>query len=1095
MKNHYMKQRLWTVIVLALLCFPLCAQNVVTGIIQEQVGDATEPIIGANVTVVNSQKRMLVGTVTDMNGNYSLKVPNEKGQLTLVFSYVGLKTQQFPYKGQTKLDVTMVNDRMLQEVTVTAHRGDVNDMGVTMRQQAFATQKIDLSAITESSPVSSVEEALQGQLGGVDIVIGGDPGAKSNIRIRGTATLNGNAEPLIVVNGVPYSTNIDDDFDFNTASQEDFAQMLNLNPNDIETIEVLKDAASTAIYGTAGANGVLLITTKKGAMGKTRFTFSTKNTLNVEPKSMPLLNGDQYKSFIQSAIWNSARALGVDNNSDLLRMLFDTPEIGYNPSWRYFDEYDQNTDWLDGLVKNAFTTDNSFSMSGGGERATYRMSLGYLNQGGTTRGTGLQRLNTSIDIGYAFTEKLRVYAEYSFSNSKRTAPWTETVRFEAMRKMPNKSPYWIDDATGRPLCSYFTRQNQDEFQGAFSSRDDGRSACNYHPIAMVDESFRNLTSREQKMTVRGNWYPLDVLRFNGYVSLKYNTAKTDAYLPQEATGVSIGSTFSNQAMNSYTNNFSLQSEIKGMYINSWKEKLHQLTVTGLWRTSQSESSTQAATYYNVAAENVADPATGGGVLLSQGSGKSRVTSLSGIGSIVYTLLDRYTVNGTVNYEGRSSLGKDHRWGLFPSVGVSWQVMDEPFMKWGREVVTNWKIRASYGKSGNAPKGTAPYMGTYLAIGNYIGGSGVTTNKMQLNKLKWESTKELDLGTDINFLDGRITATFDYYRRNTSDLLQAKVAIPATTGYSSPTIAYFNSGALRNEGWEFRVDVEALKTKDWNLKLNWNINNNKNTVVELPSNVAEEQFRLRNGEYALRVMPGTAVGSFFGFKSLGVYQNTEDTYAKDADGNIMRDLQGKPIVMSNGSYTCFPGDAKYQDINHDGTIDKNDIVYLGNANPVLSGGGGFTLKYKSWALTVFMHYRLGQKVVNQARMNMESMIGSDNQSTAVLRRWQHEGDETDIPRALWGYGLNYLGSDRFVEDCSFLRLKTLSLNYSLPKKTCRHLGMERISFYLTGYDLFTFTNYKGQDPEVTLPGGISGYAVDNAQTPRSKRFSLGITLNF
>ena len=200
-------------------------------------------------------------------------------------------------------------------------------------------------------------------------------------------------------------------------------------------------------------------------------------------------------------------------------------------------------------------------------------------------------------------------------------------------------------------------------------------------------------------------------------------------------------------------------------------------------------------------------------------------------------------------------------------------------------------------------------------------------------------------------------------------------------------------------------------------------------------------------------------------------------------------------MSNDIYRCYPGDAKYADVNNDGTINKNDIVYLGNYNPVLSGGGGFKLSYKNWSLNVFMHYRLGQKVINRARMNAESMYGADNQSTAVLRRWRNEGDQTDIPRALWGYGYNYLGSDRFVDDCSFLRFKTLSLSYTLPKDFCKNLGLSSANVFVTGYDLFTLTKYKGQDPEVTLPKNVTDLAQDNSQTPRSRRFSMGVTINF
>ena len=1081
------------------------AQDVVTGTVVEKLGNSNEPCIGVNVTFQNSQNRIVTGAVTDFNGKYSLKVPAGEKGLTLVFSYIGMKSQRFKYTGQKELNVTMESDaHQIKEVQVQGRRGSRNEMGLTTRQQAFATQKISMDELTAVSPVTSIEEALQGQLGGVDIIAAGDPGAKSSIRIRGTATLNSNADPLIVIDGVPYNTSIDDTFDFNTASQEDFAQMLNLNPNDIESIEVLKDAASTAVYGTAGANGVLLITKKKGAMGKTRFTFSTKNTVKIEPKSMPMLNGNEYVAFVQDAIWNSANAQGLTKNAQLIQDLFNTDEIGYNEDFDYFHEYNQNVDWLDYVTKDAFTTDNSFSMSGGGERATYRYSMSYMDEGGTTVGTDLKRMTTSLDIGYKFSEKLRVNAEYSYSATDKDAPWTDKVRAEAMRKMPNKSPYYIDPSTGDMTDTYFTREVAGDFQGQFTGTQ------NFNPVVMAEESYSKIHIKEQKMTVRANYYATPWLRYYGYVSMKYNTTKTEKYLPQIATGTSptdntyIDSDnttqrkiYSNQSSDAYSNNFSLQTENKLMFNKDFNDKKHQIVATALWRTAQSRSSNYSAIRYNVASSAIADPASGGGSMYQQGSGTSEIRTLSGIGSLVYTFLDRYTVNGTANYEGKSSLGKDNRWGLFPSVGVSWQVQDEPFMKWGKDWMTEFKIRASYGTSGNAPSKTAAYIGTYSATGYYMDYAAVTANTMQLNKLKWETSTEYDLGTDISLWDGKLTASFDYYQKKTKDLLQTSVTIPESTGYPSNKLAYYNSGKLKNEGWEFRIDYEVLKTKKWNLRVNWNINRNINTIEELPDNMSEEQFSLTNGikSYAQRFVAGTAVGSFFGFKYNGVYQNTEDTYAKDADGNVMRKLDGTPIVMMNGSYYCYPGDAKYEDINHDGKIDKNDVVYIGNSNPVLSGGGGFNLKYRNLSLTVFMHYRLGQKIINTARMNAESMYNADNQSKKVLQRWRNEGDQTDVPRALWKYGLNYLGSDRFVEDCSFLRLKTLSLNYNFPKNFCKKLGMNTISMYVTGYDLFTITDYTGQDPEVNLPSKITAIAQDDSQTPRSKRYSMGLTLNF
>ena len=1105
-----MKKHLYILLIAFLAVLPAAAQEVITGTVTEMIGNDEEPCIGVNVTFVNAQNRIVAGTVTDFSGMYTLQVPADKKNLSVQFSYIGMKTQKFKYEGQKTINVKLEADNaqtQLQEVRVTGSRGSRHDLGISAREQAFATQKIKMDEILESQPVTSVEEALQGQLGGVDIVAGGDPGAKSSIRIRGTATLNSNSDPLIVIDGVPYSTDIDDSFDFNTASQEDFAQMLNLNPNDIESIEVLKDAASTAIYGTAGANGVLLITKKKGSRSKTRFSFSTKNSIKIEPKSMPMLSGNQYKAYVQDAIWNSANAQGLARSTDLLNLLYDTPEINYDENFPYFDEYNQNTDWLSLVKKNAFTTDNSFSMSGGGDKANYRFSLGYSNEGGTTKGTGLGRLTTSLNVGYNFSEKLHVEAEYSYTDTQKDAPYTDDVRAAAFIKMPNKSPYQY--ANGVQTDNYFTRQNADEFQGAYKGTSRiSNNKYNFNPVVMANDSYSNSSIKEQKMTVRARWYILpEVLTYNGYVSMRFNTTKKESWLPQAATGLEYGLletqgtnyTEIDQAAEAYSNSFSLQTENKLMFRKTWNE-IHNLVATGIWYTSQSRSSNKAFYRAGVGSAELADVSSQTGILYKIESSKGEVTSLSARGSIAYTLLNRYTINGTFNYEGKSSLGKDNRWGFFPSIGVSWQVQDEPFMKtWKEAFLTQWKVRASWGQSGNAPTGTSPYVGNYSALGNYIESPAIASNTMQLNKLKWETSREINIGTDISLWDGKLTFTFDYYRKNTKDLLQKKVTIPSTTGYSSAQMAWYNSGKMRNEGWEARVDYKVFKIKKWDLSVNFNISHNENTILELPDNLDDgtNSFSLKNGSgyYATKLLSGTSVGSFYGFRYLGVYQNTTDTYAKDAEGNVMTDLQGTPIVMKNGTYTCYPGDAHYDDVNHDGVIDKNDLVYLGNYNPTVTGGGGFTLKYDRFALTVFMHYRLGQKVINAARMDAEGMYNANNQSTAVLRRWRNEGDQTDIPRALWGYGLNQLGSDRYVEDCSFLRFKTISLSYNLPKKFCQSIGLTSANVYLTGYDLFTISNYTGMDPEVSDPSKITDIAKDNAQTPRSRRYSMGITVNF
>lgn len=1101
MKFPISPQPLLAALLCVLLSVPAAhAQSVLTGTVYEIFVGEKEPCMGVNVAVYNAENRMLNGVITDIDGHYSLKVPDGRN-LTLVFSYVGMATQRFPYSGQKTLDVTLSEDaQTLGEVQVVGRKIERTEMGVSAHDFTGAAQKIKMDDVMEGLPVNSVEEALQGQLAGVDILTSGDPGAKGSIRIRGTATLNSSADPLIVVNGVPYNVDISDDFDFATANTEDFADMLALNPSDIENIEVLKDAASTAVYGSKGANGVLLITTKAGAKGKPKFILSHKSTFKVEPDPIPMLTGDEYTAYMQDAIWNTANARGLSSAGALLDMLFSDKSfaIGYQPDWSYFDEYNQNVGWLDAVRKNSYAMDNSFSMSGGGDKATYRFSLGWTDEDGTTRNNDMTRLTNSLRIGYKFSDRLRVDADFSYTETKNASAYFDSgsVRSEAMRKMPNKSPYYIDDATGLPTDIYFTYQDANEFQGAYNG------SKNFHPIAMVDESFSLVSSQVEKFNLSPSYTILwdddhnPILRYQGYVSMKFNTVKTRSFLPQEATGVDIANTASNYSYDGSTNNFLLQSETKLLYTQSFKDNRHSLVGAAIWRTRQSTGSNYASQVYGIATGGMGDPVNGGTLYSgSLSSGKSDARTLSLLGNLNYTFSQWLSLNGTWNYEGNSALARENRWALFQSYGIALNLQDlAPIRDAAGEWLSQAKLRASWGQSGNAPSGTSPYVGTYTALTEKYGTlSPVVPEKMQLSKLRWETTEEWDIGADFGFWDDRLKMTVDFYDKVSRDLLQKSVKVASTSAYTS--IAYTNSGSLDNRGFEYRIEATPYETKKWMVNVDFNVARDINKILELPSNLSEETYTLANGNYAQKLIAGTPVGSFFGYRYQGVYQNTDDTYARDADGRVMRDLEGQPIVMKNGTYTCYPGDARYDDVNHDGQIDENDIVYLGNCNPIVTGGAGFKVRYGDFMLTTRFHYRLGQKIINKARMNSESMYNEDNQSKAVLRRWRNEGDDTDIPRALYKYGYNYLGSDRFVEDCSYLRLQTVSLNYRLPKSVAAKFGSSSASAFITAYDLFTLTDYTGQDPEVTIPSTVTALAMDNASTPRSRRFAMGITLNF
>ena len=1073
------------------------AQNkTIIGVVMED--GINEPIYGANVIVLNQQNRTLTGTTTDMDGNYVLNVPAGKN-LRIQFSFIGLKSQVFDYTGQTKIDVTLVSDsKMLSDVEVVQKAITRSELGLTELQQTSSSQKVQMAELTEVAPVSSIEEALQGQMAGVDIVLGGDPGAKSSIRIRGVSTLSSSAEPLVVIDGIQTTVSFGDDFSFSDANEDDFGALLNISPADIESIEVLKDAAATSIYGTAGANGVLLINTKQASRGKTTFTFSSKTSIKEEPATIPLLDGKQYISMIEDAIWNAANAKGLSNASAELALLFNTMELLRNPSYRYYDEYNVNTDWLSEVRQNAWSMDNTLSMSGGGDKATYRMSFGFLNDIGTTIGTASKRITAGAKITYKFSDRFRIITDLSYVDNDKDANAVENVRAMAQSMMPNQSPYLINE-DGTRSDSYFTPNSN--FQGSFTEIKDNKGKSVFNPVAMAKESFKKTRERNEKITI--NWeykVPLQEqwhrLTYTGYVNMNMKTSTTKLFVPQSATGVLWTDSYANRSQESTSDAFSLQLYNKFLYIATIAEK-HNLVVTGILHSISTRSSSSSNITYGNVSQNLSDVSVGS-VVADTDSGESENRSVRFTGSATYTYDNRYVFTSTVTEEGNSSMGRNRRFGAFPSFGASWNSEKEHFME-DFDWLTTGKLRASLGWSGRAPSSGYAYMGAYTALGTYGTLSAVAPSRMQLDKLKWETKREWDLGFDLLFKD-RYGVTFDYYDNYTTDCLMEKVSIPSSTGYSQ--LKWMNSGEMSNKGYEIRFDVEAFRNKMWSVKVSANAARNINKVESLPTNWSTENYTFGNGNYAVRIVEGDPIGSFYGYKYLGVYQNTEDTYAYDAEGNVMHDFNGDVVRMKNGTTQVYAGDAKYEDINHDGVIDEQDIVYLGNSNPILTGGGNLNVRYGNtktdfgqFSFTVNCNFRLGQKVINSARMNLESMYGTSNQSTAVLRRWRKEGDDTDIPRALYGMGYNYLGSDRFVEDASYCRIKTLSLSWSMPKRWMDRVGFNTCSVFVTGYDLFTFTSYKGQNPEVSLPSKPTKLVTDSSTTPVSKRFCFGVNLNF
>jgi len=1066
----------------------LAAQTVLTGTIRDS--KTNEPLTGANVYVLNSDNRSLGGCIVDLNGEYRLQIPNQQN-LTIKYSFVGYKSKTVKFGGQKVISMELEDVTTFEAVEVSAKRTDKNSLGQTMRERVSAIQKVTMEGL-ETAGVTNVTEALQGALANVDVLTGADPGSGSSIRIRGTSSLSASSEPLFVLDGVPMPVDVSSDFNFSTANSDDYSQLLNVSPSDILSIEVLKDAAATAIWGSKGANGVLLITTKKGSKGRMSFTYSSKYESRKEGSPIPMLDAKQYVSMIQDALWNSINDVGQGTSEALnyMSLLYNTKEIGYDPAWVYFNEYNQNVNWLDKITQTGMSFDNNFSLSGGGDKADYRLSLGHLTDEGTTVGTKFERFSGKFNMQYKFSDKLDISTNYSFTRGIRNATYDDSyldvsIRSQALTKMPNMSPYIIG-SDGNPTGEYFTPFSY--FQGSYATNK------MLNPVAMAYEATNKTTSVSSLMIFNLHYNIAKGLDYYGIMGFQSNLNKTDKYLPQSVSGESYINKYTGMSSESGSDAMYLTTENRLIFNKTFEEK-HKVLLSGVWQTTDQNTSSFSGTTSGNSSAGITDLIAGSNSKnYGGGSGHVNYRSVGGLMNGQYSFDERYIFNAGFRMEASSSLPVKTRWGAFPTVGAAWVFGDEQFMK-DFKVLSLGKIRLNWGQSGNSPSGSAPYIGSLSAIANGYGEmAAIQPVKVQLDNITYEKLSQTNIGIDFGFLDGRLNMSLDLYDKLTSNMLQKDVEVPTSTGYTKVT--YYNSGKMDNKGWEFSTDCQIVKNKDWKFNVNFNISQNRNEIIELPENKQNLNYTFGNKNYAYKFTAGEPLGSFYGYKYVGVYQNTAQTYAQDADGNTIYDINGSPVVMKNGTVKVYPGDAKYADVNNDGVINKYDIVYIGNSNPLFIGGFGFNLTYKNVGFVATFHGRAGQKVINAVRMNNEYMYAKDNQSTAVLRRWRHEGDDTEIPRALYNRGYNDLGSDRFLEDASFLRLKTLTLKYDLPKKIAEKMHIKKLQLYITGYDLLTFTNYKGQDPEISLSFVDKLYPmyIDKASTPKPMRFAAGLNLN-
>lgn len=1067
------------------------------------------PLPGANVLLVNKDGRVVGNAVTDMDGNYSMRVETRAGD-NLVATYIGMKKATIPVKGKMTINIVMQDETVMLEGATIVGNKRVNNgmMDVSERDLTTAMSRISMSDLEDGMTAPSVEDALQGRIAGMDIAASsGDPGAGMSIRIRGTTSMTGSSQPLIVVDGFPYDVSVDDDFDFATADEEEYSQLLNVAPDDIKEITVLKDAAATALYGAKAANGVLMITTKRGTVSKPRISYTFKGTVISRPHGIETLSGDEYTTLIQEALMNSGKI--YDPTAD--------PEFAYDVNQPYyFYNYGANTNWYDEVTRTGFSQDHTASISGGGDKAQYRASIGYYNANSVVIGTGLDRINARLNVDYNISKQLKFSASMAYTRTDDRKNYIsyfstgQNATSMAFTRMPNMSVYEYNEI-GLWTGNFFTPEESPQGKWNPGSSSGGV----YNPVAMAKDGYFQTLSNNVVSNLSLIWRPLAWMRYQSDFSLNVSNNKKNAFLPQTATGRPWNEATVNRADDRDGEAFTIYTMNKVIFTPDLGKK-HSFQGLLALTTSDKRSTNFRLTGGNLASPYLKDPSipsrVTGASYLTSSTTLQQERSVGMMGSIQYSLLDRYIVNTTARYDGNSRFGKENRWGLFPSVSLRWRLSGEPFMKPWKKWLNELSLRASYGLNGSSPKTNNNY--THISLYDsyeysYLGETGVYPANLELSNLKWQTTTQVNFGMNFAAFKNRLNIDVEVYQKRSKDQYFQNLSLPSTTGFTKADV---NSGSMENKGFELSINTVPYRSKAWNISFNINLARNINSILDVPDQYPMQKGGLTtNGQYVRRFELGQPIGAIYGFRYKGVYLNDDQTIARDANGNKIYsyDASGKrtPVQMRFAyptiDYQFKAGDAIYEDINHDGNIDYQDVVYLGNANPILTGGFGPNIRYKSVSVSAFFNFRYGNKVINKMGMSLQNMASYNNQSKAVLRRWRHPYEDeatapTDLlPRAVYGSknAYNYLGSDRFVEDGSFLRFKTLTVKYTFDKKQLKNTFLQSCQIWTTLSNLYVWTNYSGMDPEIALTGGAFKMGEDNSRIPRSFTATLGMSVTF
>ncbi|MBR1395224.1 MAG: SusC/RagA family TonB-linked outer membrane protein [Prevotella sp.] len=1114
----------------------VCQMAVAQGVrISGTLSDHDGPIMMGNVVEVDANNRIVSAVQTDFNGNFSMTVKSTKNKLK--FSYVGDKEKVIAIGSQTVFKVKLdPANTQLKEVKVVGRRGSSGGLMLQKKEIAVSQQTMNMQEV-EGLAFTSADEALQGQIAGLDIVSNsGNLGSGTQMRLRGVTTLSANANPLIVVDDKIFD-NPDEDFDYANADEEQYSSLLSVNVEDIQSITVLKDAAATAVWGSRGSNGVILITTKRGSRGKPRVNFSYKFTGTWQPEGYKLLNGDDYTMLMKEEFYNPTQQ--SDRTTSMAELNYD--KEGY-ADW---ENWNNNTDWVDAVTKFGALHDMNVNLSGGGQKATFRISAGYKHQTGTIIGQKFQQFTTRMALDYNVSDRIRFITNFALTYTNNDKNYSDLLAI-AQKQAPNMSIY-RQDGKGNDTGEYFLmnptapNRNTTPYDGFYSSYDLSGIYNLGNPVAIgneawiKDQTYRLTPDFTIKYEILGTEAESSRLTFNGRVDFDiFAESKPDYYPASLSNALWTGDKY-NRTSNYEFNRMKIGGRAELVFTPYFKNRDWSSTMLLRYEMSTQNSNNQTVIMTHLPNDITSSTVNASPGTPSSGNGRSNSQNVLYNGHVSYKD-GRYSLGFSLRADGDSKFGPKNKWAYFPGASLRYNIIDEPFMKDVKKVVSMLGLRASWGIVGKAPDKDYLFYNTYNeSAGSYGKGNTnlanfATLDGMKLDDLRWEKTTSYNLGFNLGFLEDRLEVEFDFYHKDTRDLLMQTVNVPSFTGYSS--IAYSNVGRMTNDGWELNFNAKKfIKIGKFSADFGLNIAQNSNLLKEMDESVLQAINGTtwdpsKRETYPVRVQLNNSLGSIYGFRYQGVYQYTYDylqNYAKEnnlttaqyeawineflasgktapvavgSDGKVIMTNTGEPQHMkyaygTNYEYNFQGGDAKFEDVNHDGQINALDVVYLGTSLPKVNGGFNLSLNYGRWFVKGRFNYRFGNKVVNAARMALENMYSTNNQSATVNYRWRKDGDVTPMPRAMYNTGYNYINSDRYVEDGGFVRFQNLQVGYRFDNKMIKKWGLNQLQAYASLNNLYVWTRYSGVDPEVSAKG--YNPAIDSSKTPRSKQFTL--TLNF